>query len=53
LHGENDKTVPPSVARYLANSLPNAELRFLPGEDHLSLLRNHLPEILEQALPTV
>ena len=45
-YGEDDKLVPPVMGRYLANTIPNCQARFIPGEGHFSLLPNHVEEIL-------
>ncbi len=45
-HGEDDKNVPPIMARHVASSIPNCQARFLPGEGHFSLIGNHIEEIL-------
>ena len=47
-HGDMDAVVPLHQARYLAETIPGAELRICPGEAHM-LLWNHLPEILATA----
>lgn len=36
-HGLEDSFTPPSMARYLAEGLPNCHSRFLPGEGHFLL----------------
>jgi len=36
LHGDRDKTVPPSVARSVAGKVPASELLILPGLGHLA-----------------
>jgi len=46
-HGEDDTVVPPAMGRYLSQTLPKCQARFLPGEGHFSLLPNHVEEILE------
>jgi pimeloyl-ACP methyl ester carboxylesterase len=53
LHGCKDKNAPPRMATFLANALPNAELRWYPDEDHLSLFRNHAADVLAAAMPPV
>jgi pimeloyl-ACP methyl ester carboxylesterase/class 3 adenylate cyclase len=35
LHREGDRWTRPEEARYLAENIPGAELRLLPGEDHI------------------
>ncbi|HKF37163.1 MAG TPA: alpha/beta hydrolase [Ktedonobacteraceae bacterium] len=43
--GEADRTVPVSMAKYLARTLPECEARFIPGEGHM-LMFNYWREIL-------
>ena len=38
LHGDEDRIVPPTHGRWLAAHCPDAELRLLPGESHVSVL---------------
>jgi len=45
-HGEADSNAPLAMGRYLAQTIPNCQAHFLPGEGHLSALGNHLGEIL-------
>lgn len=45
VHGEQDRFVPVSHARWLADNLEDAECWLLADEGHLSLLNNRLPEI--------
>jgi pimeloyl-ACP methyl ester carboxylesterase/AcrR family transcriptional regulator len=47
-HGEVDAVIPLHQARYLAQTIPGADLTICPGEAHM-LLWNHLPEILATA----
>jgi pimeloyl-ACP methyl ester carboxylesterase len=44
-HGELDHTVPPSMGRYLARSIPGSRAKFYPGEGH-HLLYARWSEIL-------
>lgn len=46
-HGEADTIVPPATARYMAATLPDCVATYCRGEGHLSVLINHLDEILE------
>lgn len=46
-HGEMDKTVPVSLARYLARVLPNCTATYLPDEGHF-LWYKHWEEILRK-----
>lgn len=43
--GENDHTVPPDMARHLADRLAHCTARFLPGEGHFSLPVRHAGDI--------
>jgi pimeloyl-ACP methyl ester carboxylesterase len=45
MHGTADRMVPSSHAEWLAARCPNAELRLLPGEGHVSVL-NSSPDAL-------
>lgn len=45
-HGEADQNAPLAMGRYLAEAIPNSEVRFYAGEGHLSLMVNHAEEIL-------
>jgi pimeloyl-ACP methyl ester carboxylesterase len=49
--GTDDGDTPPVMARYLAGALPNVELRMLPGEAHVSVVRHYGADILRAALP--
>lgn len=49
-HGELDETVPASMSRELAKTLPQAKLKLLPAEGHYSLPFRYYGEILESAL---
>jgi len=44
--GELDKNVPPSMGRYQAHAIPNCRATFYPGEGHISLVVDHMEEIL-------
>jgi pimeloyl-ACP methyl ester carboxylesterase len=45
-HGEEDRTVPVAMGRYLAAMIPRCRARFLPAEGHFSLPIGHMEEIL-------
>jgi pimeloyl-ACP methyl ester carboxylesterase len=45
-HGGQDANVPVSVARYMAEAIPNCDSRFFDEEAHLTLPRNRMWEIL-------
>ncbi len=45
-HGEEDRSVPPSMGRYQASAIPNCRAVFCPREGHFSLAINHMQEIL-------
>ena len=46
LHGEDDHNVPVAVARLVAAAIPGCQATFYPGEGHLSMLANHLDEVI-------
>jgi pimeloyl-ACP methyl ester carboxylesterase len=45
-HGAQDKNVPVSVGRAMADAIPNCDARFFPDEGHLALPYNRIREIL-------
>ncbi len=47
-HGGEDNSCPPAMGRYMAESIPDCQARFMPNEGHLSLLVNHADEILSE-----
>ncbi|MGE5139276.1 MAG: alpha/beta fold hydrolase [Rudaea sp.] len=49
-HGEADRIVPPSHARYLASAIPPSRVQFFSNEGHLSLILCHWGEILSDLL---
>jgi len=49
-HGEQDVSVPPTMGRYQARTIPNCRAIFYPGEGHFSLVINHMEEILSSLL---
>lgn len=48
-HGEKDIVVPPTLGRYLAQTIPKCEGRFYPEEGHFSLPFTRLQEIIRAA----
>jgi pimeloyl-ACP methyl ester carboxylesterase len=46
LHGEADLNIPVAVARKVAASIPGCQASFYPSEGHLSMLANHLDEVI-------
>jgi pimeloyl-ACP methyl ester carboxylesterase len=44
--GEEDTNVPVEMGRYQARNIPNCSAKFFPGEGHISLVTNHIREIL-------
>lgn len=44
--GEKDVDAPPVMARYISSTVPNSKITFHPVEGHLSVLVNHIEEIL-------
>ena len=51
-YGDRDANAPPRNGRWLADHLPNATLRLLPGLGHLESLLRSWPEVLHSAAPT-
>jgi pimeloyl-ACP methyl ester carboxylesterase len=47
--GEADTTIPLSMAKYMARTLPDCQARFIPGEGH-TLMYNYWQDILALAL---
>lgn len=50
-HGLLDITVPPTMARYVARTIPGCRATFYRGEGHFSLARHHMGEILADLVP--
>jgi pimeloyl-ACP methyl ester carboxylesterase len=48
--GAEDKLLPPAYPGILLDHLPRPTFTMVPGEGHISLLRNRLPEILTRLL---
>ncbi len=46
-YGEADRETPIAMGRYLAAAIPQSRTHFYPGEGHLSVMVNHLEEILQ------
>ena len=46
-HGEMDKNVPISIAKFLSEQIPNCKTEFYSGEGHLSVLVNKFEEIMQ------
>ena len=47
-HGEEDRSVPPTMGRYQATAIPQCHATFCPHEGHFSLAINHMEEILSR-----
>jgi len=45
-HGEADAIFPSRMGCYLADTIPNCRPRFVSGEGHISLMINHMEDIL-------
>jgi pimeloyl-ACP methyl ester carboxylesterase len=52
-HGCEDRFAPPATIEKLTKALPNAELRFYPGQGHASLLVKFVADRLAAAMPPV
>jgi len=48
-HGDNDASIPLSMAEHLAQAIPNSHLKIIPGEGHF-LLFNYWEKILTELL---
>ena len=48
-HGEDDPSVPPSMGRHLARTIPHCEATFIPEAGHLWIL-DHVGEVLDALL---
>lgn len=44
--GEEDTNVPVAMSRYQASRLPNCIAKSYAGEGHISIVTNHIQEIL-------
>ena len=49
---EQDHSVPSAMGKYLANTVPNSAVRFIPNAGHLWIL-THLDEVLDVIRPAV
>lgn len=52
-HGEQDKSVPVSMARKFCQNLPNCTGKFIEGEGHFSTFVNHFEEIINTLIGTI
>ena len=43
--GEKDRIVPPEMARYMAQAIPNCRATLSPDEGHFSIILNRIEEI--------
>lgn len=48
--GDDDFMVPRAHSQWLAKHIPGAELRFVPGHGHISLIEKYRGEIIKEAL---
>ena len=48
--GELDRNVPPAMGHYQARIIPDCEATFYPQDGHLSIIANHMEEILAKML---
>jgi pimeloyl-ACP methyl ester carboxylesterase len=44
-HGEADQNAPIAMGRYMAETIPNCQAKFFPGEGHISLFKKYAEEI--------
>lgn len=44
--GEEDTNVPAAMSRYQASCLPNCNAKYFAGDGHISIVTNHIQEIL-------
>lgn len=51
-HAGNDKFIPPSHGRWLAENIPGASLHLQPTEEHMSLSKNAYGEMLDRLRST-
>lgn len=49
-YGELDKQTPKSHAKLYAQLIPNAQFKILDKEGHISILKNHMNEILQKLM---
>jgi pimeloyl-ACP methyl ester carboxylesterase len=49
-HGDQDRIVPPTHARWLAAHTPGADFHLVEGEGHISVVATPLPTILDDLL---
>lgn len=49
--GAQDRNAPPAMAEYLAGIIPGCDLQIYPAEGHVSIMVNHIEEILFSFLP--
>jgi pimeloyl-ACP methyl ester carboxylesterase len=47
--GDDDFMVPKAHSQWLAKHIPTAELNFVPGHGHISLVEDYRGEIIKQA----
>ncbi len=52
IHMEDNRMVPPSFGRYIADAIPDARLALVPGSDQ-HFLRNHADEVIDVVEPFV
>ena len=45
LQGEQDRFVPPSHGRWLAERIPGVDARLLDGDGHLTLIEHRVTEV--------
>jgi pimeloyl-ACP methyl ester carboxylesterase len=49
-HGEEDQNAPIAMGHYMANAISKCEVKFFPGEGHLSLFKKNAETIIQTLL---
>jgi pimeloyl-ACP methyl ester carboxylesterase len=49
-HGEEDQNAPIAMGHYMANAISKSEVKFFPGEGHLSLFKKNAETIIQMLI---